>query len=420
MKIAGVFFGVETHCASSSVCRLLSKTRPCEGTFGFADDVTGHFSRHVRFVARTQMATTTAPLGMEVRDPPNDGISSLVFGRKSGALLVTSWDSTTRVYDVDTVSGASTVRHRIDSDFPVLDACFAGADDRAVVTGGLCNAVTYHDLASGTSSVVGTHEDAVRCVVWDEETGVIFSASWDGTMRAWDPRLPAETRLVRSASLPGKAHAMALSRPEDASRRRLVLATSGGKMVAASPSAFLEGAGFVLDRESTLAHQTRALACAPDGESFVNASVEGRVAWERFAESEGDKAQQYAFKCHRTKASEEGDELAREAAAPRPFGVNAVAFHPFTGAFATGGGDGYVCVWDGLKKKRLWQSARYPAGVACLAFSEDGGRIAVAVSRERRNEKAFSDDVEATPRTAFSDAVFVRRVEDSEVTPKRK
>ena len=366
------------------------------------------------------MATTTAPLGMEVRDPPNDGISSLVFGRKSGALLVTSWDGTTRVYDVDPVSGASTVRHRIDSDFPVLDACFAGADDRAVVTGGLCNAVTYHDLASGTSSVVGTHEDAVRCVAWDEETGAIFSASWDGTMRAWDPRLPAETRLVRSASLPGKAHAMALSRPEDASRRRLVLATSGGKMVAASPSAFLEGAGFVLDRESTLAHQTRALACAPDGESFVNASVEGRVAWERFAESEGDKAQQYAFKCHRTKASEGGDELAREAAAPRPFGVNAVAFHPFTGAFATGGGDGYVCVWDGLKKKRLWQSARYPAGVACLAFSEDGGRIAVAVSRERRNEKAFSDDVEATPRTAFSDAVFVRRIEDAEVTPKRK
>ena len=356
------------------------------------------------------MATTTAPLGMEVRDPPTDGISSLAFGRKSGALLVTSWDGTTRVYDVDPESGASTLRHRFDGDFPVLDACFAGADDRAVVTGGLCNAVTYHDLASGTSSVVGTHGDAVRCVAWDEETGVIFSASWDGTVRAWDPRLPAETRLVRSASLPGKAHAMALSRPEDASRRRLVLATSGGKTVAASPRAFLEGAGFVLNRDSTLAHQTRALACAPDGESFVNASVEGRVAWERFGESEGDKVSQYAFKCHRTKAEEASAEEA-----PRPFAVNAVAFHPVTGAFATGGGDGFVCVWDGLKKKRLWQSGRYPASVACLAFSGDGRRIAVAVSRERRNETAdtFSAD-------AFSDAVFVRRVEDAEVTPKRK
>ena len=131
---------------------------------------------------------------------------------------------------------------------------------------------------------------------------------------------------------------------------------------------------------------------------------------ERFAESEPDKARQYAFKCHRTKASEDGEEVLR------PFGVNAVAFHPVTGAFATGGGDGYVCVWDGLKKKRLWQSTRYPASIACLAFSGDGGRIAVAVSRERRNEKAFLED----DATAFSDAVFVRRVEDAEVTPKRK
>jgi cell cycle arrest protein BUB3 len=100
----------------------------------------------------------------------------------------------------------------------------------------------------------------------------------------------------------------------------------------------------------------------------------------------------------------------------RPFGVNAVAFHPVTGAFATGGGDGYVCVWDGLKKKRLWQSTRYPASVACLAFSGDGRRIAVAVSRERRNENS-EDDATAF---SFSDAVFVRRVEDAEVTPKRK
>jgi cell cycle arrest protein BUB3 len=72
-------------------------------------------------------------------------------------------------------------------------------------------------------------------------------------------------------------------------------------------------------------------------------------------------------------------------------------------------------VWDGLKKKRLWQSARFPASVACLAFSGDGRRIAVAVSRERRNETADKQMADA-----FSDAVFVRRVEDAEVTPKRK
>ena len=143
-------------------------------------------------------------------------------------------------------------------------------------------------------------------------------------------------------------------------------------------------------------------------EGYALSSVEGRVAMEYFDPSAEAQSKKYAFKCHRTKAEESAEE------APRPFCVHAVAFHPVTGAFATGGGDGYVCVWDGLKKKRLWQSARYPASVACVAFSGDGRRIAVAVSRERRNETA--DDAA----DAFSDAVFVRRVEGAEVTPKRK
>jgi cell cycle arrest protein BUB3 len=152
------------------------------------------------------------------------------------------------------------------------------------------------------------------------------------------------------------------------------------------------------------------LACAPDGESFVNASVEGRVAWERFGESEGDKSSQYAFKCHRTKAEEASAEEA-----PKPFAVNAVAFHPVTGAFATGGGDGFVCVWDGLKKKRLWQSARFPR--ECRVSGVQRGR---ETNRRRGEPRAAKRNGGHVSADAFSDAVFVRRVEDAEVTPKRK
>ncbi len=35
--------------------------------------------------------------------------------------------------------------------------------------------------------------------------------------------------------------------------------------------------------------------------------------------------------------------------------VNAIAFHPHYGTFATGGGDGVVNIWDGSNKKRLFQ-----------------------------------------------------------------
>jgi cell cycle arrest protein BUB3 len=46
------------------------------------------------------------------------------------------------------------------------------------------------------------------------------------------------------------------------------------------------------------------------------------------------------------------------------FPVNAVAYNPMFGTFATGGGDGVVNIWDGNNKKRLFQVGGVPG---CLA-----------------------------------------------------
>ena len=353
------------------------------------------------------MANLVAPQPLlNLADPPEDGISSVEFSPTSpDVLLAASWDATVRRYDLNRdrpLVAAAT------QPTACLAATFAGDDATAVVgcvDGSVRVARVDGALQGGQAAALGAHDAGVRCLKYDAQHNVVFSGSWDRTVGGWDPR--ASNGRVATAEVPGKVFALDLA--FGAADTKLVVGTSDRHVVlfdARNLSTPLQ------HRESSLKHQTRCLKCFPDATGYALSSIEGRVAVEYFAE--GDQARKYAFKCHRTKASEDGEEVLR------PFGVNAVAFHPFTGAFATGGGDGYVCVWDGLKKKRLWQSARYPAGVACLAFSEDGGRIAVAVSRERRNEKAFSDDVEATPRTAFSDAVFVRRIEDAEVTPKRK
>jgi cell cycle arrest protein BUB3 len=44
--------------------------------------------------------------------------------------------------------------------------------------------------------------------------------------------------------------------------------------------------------------------------------------------------------------------------------VNAVAYNPLFGTFATGGGDGVVNIWDGNNKKRLFQVRCQPG--SCL------------------------------------------------------
>jgi hypothetical protein len=63
------------------------------------------------------------------------------------------------------------------------------------------------------------------------------------------------------------------------------------------------------------------------------------------------QAAKYAFKCHRL------GEGGRDVVYP----VNAIAFHPQLGTFASGGGDGVVNTWDGQNKKRLFQISRWGA-----------------------------------------------------------
>lgn len=90
--------------------------------------------------------------------------------------------------------------------------------------------------------------------------------------------------------------------------------------------------------------------------------------------------------------------------------VHAVAFHPQAGTFATGGGDGAVSIWDGDHKKRIFQISAYPTSVASLAFSADGSSMAVAASY------AYEQGDQPHP----PEAIYVRRMLESEVKPKAK
>jgi len=99
-------------------------------------------------------------------------------------------------------------------------------------------------------------------------------------------------------------------------------------------------------------------------------STEGRLAVEYFDPSAAAQAKKFAFKCHRGKA--DGVETV--------YPVNAIAFHPAYGTFATGGSDGVVNTWDPVNKKRLRQFPGYATSISSLAFSPDGQYLAIAVS----------------------------------------
>jgi cell cycle arrest protein BUB3 len=196
---------------------------------------------------------------------------------------------------------------------------------------------TYHvvqccrrDVASSTDVTLGKHAAAVKCVEYSADHGVVLTGSWDRTVKAWDARTSSAAGPVASYDVADRVYSASL-----AGRDTLLVATAGRhihmldlrKLRAPTSS----DAPAYTTRESTLKHQTRCIRAFPDGTGYATSSIEGRIAIDYVVDAALDAQRaKYAFKCHRTKLPN-GEE--------RVFPVNALAFHPGYGTFASGGED---------------------------------------------------------------------------------
>ncbi|XP_028767714.1 mitotic checkpoint protein BUB3.1 [Neltuma alba] len=325
--------------------------------------------------------------GRELSNPPSDGISNLRFSNHSDHLLVSSWDKSVRLYD----ASANVLRGEFMHGGPVLDCCFH--DDSSGFSVGADNTVRRLVFSSNKEDILGRHDAPVRCVEYSYAAGQLITGSWDKTLKCWDPRGASgqERTLVGTYPQPERVYSLSLV------GHRLVVATAGRHVNVYDLRNMSQPEQ---RRESSLKYQTRCVRCYPNGTGYALSSVEGRVAMEFFDLSEASQAKKYAFKCHRK--SEAGRDIV--------YPVNAIAFHPIYGTFATGGCDGFVNVWDGNNKKRLYQYSKYPTSIAALSFSRDGRLLAVASSYT----------FEEGAKQHEPDAIYVRSVNEIEVKPKPK
>lgn len=273
----------------------------------------------------------------------------------------------------------------------VLDCCFH--DDSSGFTAGLDATVRRCVFGPGKEDILGKHAAPVRCVEYSYASGQVISGSWDRTVKSWDPRCTSgkENTPLGTYVQPERVYSLSLV------GNRLVVATAGRHINVYDLRNMSKPEQ---SRQSPLKYQTRCVRCYPDGTGFALSSVEGRVAMEFFDLSEAGQAKKYAFKCHRK--SEDGKDIV--------YPVNTIAFHPIYGTFATGGCDGYVNVWDGNNKKRLFQYHKYSTGISALSFSRDGCMLAVASS--------YTFEYGNKPHEP--DGIFVRNVHNIEVKPKPK
>ncbi|KAG9292830.1 hypothetical protein G9A89_016192 [Geosiphon pyriformis] len=291
----------------------------------------------------------------ELYDMPADAISSVVFSPTNPAyLLVSSWDKSVRLYDVQVPAPLKTsYTHKA----PVLDSCFS--DGSHAFSGGLDKRLKKFDFNTGNDTILGLHDEAIKCVEYSKENSLIVTGSWDKSIRLWDIR--SKDATVGIYPQPGKVFAI------DVMNHKLVVAMAGRHVFIYDVRNMKDA---IQKRESSLKYMTRCVKCMPNGEGYASSSIEGRVSVEFFDPSPKSQARKYAFKCHR-KVIDGVDTV---------YPVNALAFNPTHGTFASGGADGVVNIWDGFNKKRLRQYPSYPSSVASLSFSCDGRFLAVASS----------------------------------------
>jgi len=294
-----------------------------------------------------------------VNAPPGDGITCLKFAPKTNHLIVSSWDSTTRYYDVSQNVPKATFNFKA----ACLTCCFQ--DESVAFGGGLDKEVRKLELERGTESSIGMHQSAVSCIGFSNDSGLLFSGSWDGNFISWDVRSFSKASTV---PVSGKIFSLSISITQ-----KVVIATGGNGTNNILIYDIRNLSKPIQDRESPLRHQTRKVACFTDGYGYAVGSTEGRVAIEYFEMDADSQSLKYAFKCHRK--------------ADVAYPVNAIAYHPvygeiasrilrcskltvikLLGTFATGGGDGIVNIWDGAHKKRLQQLPPYPTSISSLDF----------------------------------------------------
>ncbi|VFQ97486.1 unnamed protein product [Cuscuta campestris] len=284
---------------------------------------------------------------LRFNNPIRDAISRIRFSPHSNNLLISSWDRSLRLYDIQ----RSKLILESPGEAALLDCCLES--ETVAFSAASDGSIYRYDMHSGHKSAIGKHDDMATFVEFFPESSQLITSGWDKNIIFWDARSAKSVGFLNN--LTSMAESMTLS---------------GSSLIVAIDSSVII---FDIRTLRKLVHrkdvQIKCVRTILHSEGFVVGSVDGRVALEYICESNLDKG--YAFRCFPKKKDGRQHVVA----------VNDIAFSPLnSGSFVTGDNDGFVIMWDAWHKKRLCELPRHPNSIASLSYNHDGLLLAVASS----------------------------------------
>ena len=295
---------------------------------------------------------------MEVKDIPDDSISSIRFSPTAELLAAASWNKQIRIWEINE-NGQSIAKTMFQHEGPVLD-CAWSKDGTKIFGAGADKAARMMDLGgNGQAQQVAVHDGPIRCVQCCDVNGqnILVTGGWDKKIKYWDLR---SSTPAASLDTQDRVYAM------DSRDKLLVVGTAERWINVVNLS---EPQKWYKSIQSPLKWQTRTVSCFADSTGFAVGSIEGRCAIQYVEEK--DKESNFSFKCHRENPSSTVQNV---------YAVNSIRFHPVQGTFSTAGSDGTFHFWDKDAKHRL---KGYPAvgqTIISTDFNRTGQAFAYACS----------------------------------------
>ncbi|TKY69626.1 Mitotic checkpoint protein BUB3.3 [Spatholobus suberectus] len=316
-------------------------------------------------------------LELELEKGIGDAISRTRFAPHSNNLLISSWDSSLRLYDVD----ASLLRLQAPSQAPLLDCCFQ--NDVVAFTAASDGLIRRYDLHSGLVDTVGSHDDIATCIGYSNETSQLITSGFDKKLLMWDLHMENASSCLRS--LDAEVDSMSVS--------GFNLTVAIGTSVHVYDLRCFDKP--VQSKEAFNGAYIRCVSSIPDAEGLAVGSIDGRVSLQISYPSNSNDIR-YIFRCH--PKSKDGRHYL--------VSVNDIAFSPLvSGAFVTGDNEGYVTIWDAGSRRRLVELPRYPNSVASLSYNHVGQLLAVASSYTYQE----ANEIEKPPR------IFIHKVDSIDI-----